>query len=87
MYLNLIVTEDNRDKNRKPQKESSKEDQIKDVENKERKNPQAKKETDPGKFQHSNITFIKILQWKLRWILFPTRTKKRVTTTMKLTQN
>ena len=82
MYLNLIVTEGNRDKNRKP-----KEDQIKDVENKERKNPQAKKETDPGKFQHSNITFIKILQWKLRWILFPTRTKKRVTTTTKQTQN
>ena len=84
MYLNLIVTEDNRDKNRKPQKESPKEDQIKDVENKERKNPQAKKETDPGKFQHSNITFIKILQWKLRWILFPTRTK---TTTTTLTHN
>ena len=66
MYLNLIVTEDNRDKKQKPQ---------------------AKKDSDPGKFQHSNITFIRILQWKLRWILFPTRTKKRVTTTMKLTQN
>ena len=52
MDLNLIVTEDNRDKNRKHQKESPKEDQIKDVENKERKNPKAKKETDSGIFQH-----------------------------------
>ena len=87
MDLNLIVTEDNRDTNSKPPTKSPKEDQIKEVENKERKNPQAKKETDQGKFQHSNITFIKILQWKLRWILFPTRTKKRVTTTTKQTQN
>ena len=50
MYLNLIVTEDNRDTKSKSQKESPQEDHIKDVENKERKNPQAKKETDPGKF-------------------------------------
>ena len=52
MYLNLIVTEDNRDKNCKPPKESPKEDQIKDVENKERKNPKAKEETDPGKYHY-----------------------------------
>ena len=52
MYLNLIVTEDNRDKNRKPQKESPKEDQINYVENKKRKNPKEKEETDPGKFHH-----------------------------------
>ena len=54
MYLNLIVTEGNRDTNSKPQKESQKEDQIKDVENKEIKNPKAIKETDPGKF----LTFL-----------------------------
>ena len=52
MYLNLNVSEDNRDKNSKPQKESPKNNQIKDVENKERKNPRAKKETDPGKCHH-----------------------------------
>ena len=52
MYLNLTVTEDNRDKNSKPQKKSPREDQRKDVKNKERKNPEEKKETDPGKFQH-----------------------------------
>ena len=40
MYLNLIVTEDNRDKKQKPQ---------------------AKKDTDPGKIQHSNINFLKPL--------------------------
>ena len=52
MYLNLTVTEDNRDTNSKPQKKSLKGDQSKDVKNKERKNPEEKKETDPGKFQH-----------------------------------
>ena len=53
MYLNLVVTEDYKDKNSKSHKESPKEDQIKDVEKKERKqDPRAKKETDPGKCQH-----------------------------------
>ena len=45
MYLNLTITEDNRDTYSKAIKESPKE------ENKERKNPKAKKEMDPGKFQ------------------------------------
>ena len=52
MYLNLVVTEDYKDKNSKSHKESPKEDQIKDVENKVKKSLRAKKETDPGKFKH-----------------------------------
>ena len=46
MYLNLTVIEDNRDTYSKAPKESPKE------ENKESENPEAKKEMDPGKFQH-----------------------------------
>ena len=88
MYLNLIVTEDNRDNNSKPLKESSKEDQIKDIKNQERKHPKAIKETDPGKFQHCSFKLnFPLLQWKLRWILFPNRTKKKVTMITTLTQN
>ena len=60
-------------------KESPTEEQIKDVENnKERKNPAAKKEAIPGKFFavfFLKLNFYQILQ--RRWILLLIRSKKR----------